>query len=99
MIAEAAYDNAILLKRLESVIDTDPYCIITPRVQPAFQRVALNHRGTIDFADWLSSVSAWTHEVMGSLAPSTSMLTPLNSVFASPRRNLVIIPTNCHVSR
>ena len=28
MVAECIYDNAALLKRLDSIIDTDPYCII-----------------------------------------------------------------------
>src|SRR5947208_3655757 len=28
MVPQESYDNAALLKRLESVIDTDPYCII-----------------------------------------------------------------------
>ncbi|HWQ92713.1 MAG TPA: AMP-binding protein, partial [Clostridia bacterium] len=53
MVSEVLYDNAALLKRLESVIDTDPYCMIHTSGSTGLPKgVALNHRNTIDFVDW-----------------------------------------------
>ena len=71
MVAEAAYDNAALLKRLDSVVDTDPYCIIHTSGSTGIPKgVALNHRSTIDFADWaFERLGLDGSEVMGSLAP------------------------------
>jgi D-alanine--poly(phosphoribitol) ligase subunit 1 len=67
----AAYDNAAILKRLESVIDTDPYCIIHTSGSTGIPKgVALNHRSTIDFVDWaFERLHLDGSEVMGSLAP------------------------------
>jgi D-alanine--poly(phosphoribitol) ligase subunit 1 len=66
-----AYDNAAMLKRLESVIDTDPYCIIHTSGSTGIPKgVALNHRNTIDFVDWaFERLNLDGSEVMGSLAP------------------------------
>ncbi len=71
MAAERRYDNAILLKRLDSVIDTDPYCIIHTSGSTGVPKgVGLNHRSTIDFADWaFDRLGLDGSEVMGSLAP------------------------------
>lgn len=65
------YDSAALGKRLESVIDTDPYCIIHTSGSTGIPKgVALNHRSTIDFVDWaFERLSLNGSEVMGSLAP------------------------------
>ena len=53
MVPETLYDNVALLKRLESVIDTDPYCFIHTSGSTGMPKgVALNHRSTIDFVDW-----------------------------------------------
>src|SRR5436190_6681450 len=67
----AVYDNAAILKRLESVIDTDPYCIIHTSGSTGIPKgVALNHRSTIDFVDWaFERLHLDGSEVMGSLAP------------------------------
>jgi amino acid adenylation domain-containing protein len=66
-----AYDNAAMLKRLQSVIDTDPYCIIHTSGSTGIPKgVALNHRNTIDFVDWaFERLNLDGSEVMGSLAP------------------------------
>ena len=71
MTESAGYDNAALLKRLESVIDTDPYCFIHTSGSTGIPKgVALNHRSTIDFVDWaFDRLSLDGSEVMGSLAP------------------------------
>jgi amino acid adenylation domain-containing protein len=71
LMATAGYDNSLLLKRLESVIDTDPYCIIHTSGSTGIPKgVALNHRNTIDFVDWaFERLNLDGAEVMGSLAP------------------------------
>ncbi len=71
MVAESNYDNAGLLKRLDAVIDTDPYCFIHTSGSTGIPKgVALNHRSTIDFADWaFDRLGLDGSEVMGSLAP------------------------------
>ena len=65
------YDNAALLKRLDAIIDTDPYCIIHTSGSTGIPKgVALNHRNTIDFVDWaFERLGLNGTEVMGSLAP------------------------------
>src|SRR6267142_2020975 len=71
ILPEAIYDNSLLLKRLESIIDTDPYCIIHTSGSTGIPKgVALNHRNTIDFVDWaFERLGLDGTEVMGSLAP------------------------------
>jgi D-alanine--poly(phosphoribitol) ligase subunit 1 len=71
MVPEATYDNAALLKRLEGLVDTDPYCIIHTSGSTGVPKgVALNHRSTIDFVDWaFDRLGLDGSEVMGSLAP------------------------------
>lgn len=71
MVANAAYDNSLLLKRLESIIDTDPYCVIHTSGSTGIPKgVALNHRSTIDFVDWaFERLRLDGTEIMGSLAP------------------------------
>jgi D-alanine--poly(phosphoribitol) ligase subunit 1 len=71
MVAETNYDNVALLKRLDAVIETDSYCIIHTSGSTGVPKgVALNHRSTIDFADWaFERLNLDGSEVMGSLAP------------------------------
>src|SRR5689334_8813624 len=71
MVGEAIYDFSIISKRLESVIDTDPYCIIHTSGSTGIPKgVALSHRCTIDFVDWaFERLNLDGSEVMGSLAP------------------------------
>jgi D-alanine--poly(phosphoribitol) ligase subunit 1 len=71
MVPESIYDNATLLKRLDSIIDTDPYCVIHTSGSTGIPKgVGLNHRSTIDFADWaFDRLGLDGREIMGSLAP------------------------------
>jgi len=71
MVPDTLYDNSLLLKRLEAIIDTDPYCIIHTSGSTGIPKgVALNHRSTIDFVDWaFERLGLDGSEVMGSLAP------------------------------
>jgi len=71
LVADAAYDNSLLLRRLGSTIDTDPYCIIHTSGSTGIPKgVALNHRCTIDFVDWaFDRLGLDGSEIMGSLAP------------------------------
>jgi amino acid adenylation domain-containing protein len=71
MVSEALYQDAVLRQRLEGLVDTDPYCIIHTSGSTGVPKgVALNHRSTIDFADWaFERLGLDGSEVMGSLAP------------------------------
>ena len=71
MVEGVLYDNAALLKGVEAVIDTDPYCIIHTSGSTGLPKgVALSHRCTIDFVDWaFDRLKLDGTEVMGSLAP------------------------------
>jgi D-alanine--poly(phosphoribitol) ligase subunit 1 len=71
MVPEMLHDRDALLKRLEAVIDTDPYCFIHTSGSTGIPKgVALNHRCTIDFVDWaFDRLDLDGSEVMGSLAP------------------------------
>ncbi len=71
MVAETLYDETALLKRLDAIIDTDPYCIIHTSGSTGIPKgVGLNHRCTVDFADWaFERLNLDGSEVMGSLAP------------------------------
>jgi len=71
MVAETLYNNEELLKGLERIIDTDPYCFIHTSGSTGIPKgVALNHRCTIDFVDWaFERLGLDGSEVMGSLAP------------------------------
>ncbi len=71
MVTETLYDNAKLLKGLEALIDTDPYCVIHTSGSTGIPKgVSLSHRCTIDFVDWaFDRLKLDGSEVMGSLAP------------------------------
>jgi D-alanine--poly(phosphoribitol) ligase subunit 1 len=71
MVAETLYDNAALLKRLDAVIDTDPYCFIHTSGSTGIPKgVALSHKCTLDFVDWaFDRLGLDGSEVMASLAP------------------------------
>jgi amino acid adenylation domain-containing protein len=71
MVAGTAYDNAILLKRLDSVIDTDPvYIIHTSGSTGVPKGVTIPHRGIIDYIDWARDCYRISeHEVLGNQAP------------------------------
>lgn len=71
MTVNVLFDNDSLLGRLEFLIDSDPYCFIhTSGSTGTPKGVALNHRSTIDFADWaFEHLNLDGSEVIGSLAP------------------------------
>ncbi|HZR21637.1 MAG TPA: amino acid adenylation domain-containing protein [Verrucomicrobiae bacterium] len=66
-----SYNNEALLARLDGVIDSDPLCIIHTSGSTGIPKgVALNHRSTIDFMDWVfDRLSLDGSEVIGSLSP------------------------------
>lgn len=71
MAEEATHDNSALLARMDRVIDTDPLCIIHTSGSTGIPKgVALNHRCTIDFMDWVfQRLGLDGSEVIGSLSP------------------------------
>jgi len=76
LIETAVKDEGILERnrsgsRLERVIDTDPVCIIHTSGSTGVPKgVALTHRGTIDFMDWVfERLSLNGSEIIGSLSP------------------------------
>jgi D-alanine--poly(phosphoribitol) ligase subunit 1 len=64
-------DSPALLRRIEQLIDTDPVCIINTSGSTGTPKgVVLNHRGTIDFMDWVFSTFDFdSSTVVGSLSP------------------------------
>ena len=102
MVGESIYDNAVLLKRLDSVIDTDPYCFIHTSGSTGIPKgVALNHRSTIDFADWaFDRLGLDGSEVMGSLAPIYFDAYTLEfCMMLAKGATWVVIPEQCAPSR
>jgi amino acid adenylation domain-containing protein len=65
------YDNEAILRRLETLIDTDPFCIINTSGSTGLQKsVVLNHRSFIDFTDWaIDHLQIGKDEIIGSLSP------------------------------
>ena len=68
---ETEVDEALLFRRLEMIIDTDPLCIINTSGSTGVPKgVVLNHRSTIDFMDWCFDRFAFDGtERIGSLSP------------------------------
>jgi D-alanine--poly(phosphoribitol) ligase subunit 1 len=68
---QGAYDEATLAARLELIIDTDPLCIIHTSGSTGIPKgVVLNHRGAIDFMDWVFARFGFDgSEIIGSLSP------------------------------
>jgi amino acid adenylation domain-containing protein len=64
-------DESFLFKRLENIIDTDPYCIINTSGSTGTPKgVALNHKSFIDFTEWaITTLNVSDNEVIGSLSP------------------------------
>ena len=68
---DALYDNDEILRRLGTLIDTDPLCIINTSGSTGLQKSAvLSHRGFIDFTDWaVDRLGIGEDEIIGSLSP------------------------------
>lgn len=68
---EIEIDEALLFRRLESIIDTDPLCIINTSGSTGVPKgVVLGHRSTIDFMDWCFNRFEFDGtERIGSLSP------------------------------
>ena len=75
MVDQTLYDNAVLLKRIDTrLIDSDPYCIIHTSGSTGIPKgVGLSHRSTIDFIDWsFDTLNLTGDEVMATLTRSNS---------------------------
>jgi len=65
-------DNSdILDKRLQNLIDTDPFCIINTSGSTGTPKgVVLNHKSFIDFTEWaIDTLKITDTEIIGSLSP------------------------------
>jgi len=97
---ELGYDSDALLRRLETVIDTDPLCIINTSGSTGTPKgVALSHRGTIDFMDWcFERLKLDGAERIGSLSPFFFDIYTLELIFCLAKgATLVIIPDQMSV--
>ena len=65
-------DEEALLKRLDAVIDTDPYCIINTSGSTGTPKgVVLNHKSFIDYVEWALNTFNFPEEtIVGSLSPN-----------------------------
>ena len=70
LIVENA-EHQILLEHLETVIDTDPLCLINTSGSTGTPKsVVLNHRSFIDYTTWaIEKINLSEDEIFGSLAP------------------------------
>lgn len=64
-------DERQIFTRLQTLIDTDPYCIINTSGSTGTPKgVALNHRSFVDFIEWsVPTLNISDREVVGSLSP------------------------------
>lgn len=95
---DKVFDNAALLARMDRVIDTDPLCIIHTSGSTGIPKgVALNHRSTIDFIDWVFHRFGFDgSQVIGSLSPFYFDIYTLELYFClSKGATLAIIPEQC----
>ena len=90
-----AFDDTMLSARLEAIIDTDPLCLINTSGSTGTPKsVALSHRGTIDFMDWVFTTFDFDSKfVIGSLSPFFFDIYTLELLVCLSRgATLVIIP-------
>ncbi len=98
MIGESLYDSAVLCERRSRVIDTDPLCIIHTSGSTGVPKgVALNHRSTIDFMDWVFQRFEFDEsEIIGSLSPFYFDIYTLELYLCLAKgATLAIIPEQC----
>jgi amino acid adenylation domain-containing protein len=98
MTPRSFHDAAALTSRLADVIDTDPLCIIHTSGSTGIPKgVALNHRSTIDFMDWVfQELKLDGSEVIGSLSPFYFDIYTLELYLCLAKgATLVIIPEQC----
>jgi D-alanine--poly(phosphoribitol) ligase subunit 1 len=98
MHAEVQHDSAALLARVERIIDTDPLCVIHTSGSTGLPKgVALNHRCTIDFMDWVfQRLGLDGSEVIGSLSPFYFDIYTLELYLCLAKgATLVIVPEQC----
>jgi D-alanine--poly(phosphoribitol) ligase subunit 1 len=71
LASKPRYDDAALIARLDRVIDTDPLCIINTSGSTGIPKgVAISHRSTIEFMDWVFANFEFGPETrIGSLSP------------------------------
>lgn len=71
LVAGSDYENAVLMRRLDELIDTDPVCIINTSGSTGIPKsVVLSHRGLIDFINWWQARFPFNeNEIVGSLSP------------------------------
>ena len=64
-------NDEIIFQRLQSIIDTDPYCIINTSGSTGTPKgVVLNHKSFIDFTGWaIDTLKITDEEIIGSLSP------------------------------
>jgi D-alanine--poly(phosphoribitol) ligase subunit 1 len=93
--ADERIDAALLRDRLETRIDTDPVCLINTSGSTGTPKaVALSHRGTIDFMDWVFDTFDFDgSEVVGNLSPLFFDIYTLELVLCLAKgATLVLIP-------
>ncbi|MES2206968.1 MAG: amino acid adenylation domain-containing protein [Pseudomonadota bacterium] len=68
---EKNYNNEKIFKKINQIIDNDPFCIIhTSGSTGTPKGVALSHRGAIDYMDWVFETFAFDNtQIIGSLSP------------------------------
>ena len=92
------HDSDALISRLDGVIDTDPLCIIHTSGSTGIPKgVALNHRSTVDFMDWVfQRLKLDGSEVVGSLSPFYFDIYTLElHLCLAKGATLVIVPEQC----
>ena len=90
-------DFEIIQKRLNRIIDTDPYCVINTSGSTGTPKgVVLNHRSFIDFTEWsLNTFKFSENEIIGSLSPVVFDIYSFELCLLMSRAStIVLIPEN-----
>ena len=96
-IFDKAFDENDILKRLSSVIDTDPSCIINTSGSTGTPKgVVLNHRSFFDFTEWAIETFKFEDDlIMGSLSPIIFDIYSFElCMLMAKARTLVVLPGN-----